>query len=280
MTVQTKQTKVLHGTSAKRLTGIFTFIFIFILVFTSCKQQQNPASKTYSDPITGMEFVFVKGGCYQMGNPSPDDTDLHDSPVHEVCVDDFYIGKYEVTQEQWNVLMEPIANTRCGDNCPARCVTWENVQVFINKLAQQTGKKYRLPTSAEWEYAAGSRGKNKLYSGTDDASKLDEYAWSYNTPFDSGTMVHPVGGKKPNGLGLYDMTGNVWEWVNDWSLEYYYRTSPKDNPQGPDASGYRTIRGGRDWIMIPWNLKITSRTGLRPGDSYGLVGFRLVYQAQ
>jgi sulfatase modifying factor 1 len=281
MIVLSNNTFGLKGAAIKRLAGIFAVVSILAMLFFACKQQQSlDKNKTYQDSITGVEFVFVKGGCFQMGNPTPDETDLYDSPVHEVCLNDFYIGKYEVTQQQWNLLMEPIADTGCGEKCPVRGISWDHVQIFINKLNQQTGKKYRLPTSAEWEYAASSGGKNKLYSGTDDLSKVGEYAWYYNTPFDSDTMVHPVGEKKPNKFGLYDMTGNVFEWVSDWHVEYYYRNSPKDNPQGPDSGQYRTVRGGRNWVLLPWDLRITSMAGWPSDESFGLVGFRLVYQAQ
>lgn len=266
--------------SEKRLVSIFALIFSFAVAFINCSQQEKLDVKTYNDLITGMEFVFVEGGCFQMGNPTPDDTNLYDSPAHEVCLSDFYIGKYEVTNEQWNVLMEPNPNIGSDVKHPVRGISWDKIQIFIDNLNKKTGKKYRLPTSAEWEYAASSGGKNKLYSGTDDESKVGDYAWINNSPFDSGDMVHPVGQKKPNAFGLYDMTGNVWEWVSDWHVEYYYIRSPKDNPQGPEDGGYRTIRGGRNWALLPWDLTISSTTGMTPDVSYGLVGFRLVYQDQ
>jgi len=176
------------------------------------------------DPATGPEVVFVKGGCYQMGDNSDDD-----NPAHEVCVDDFSMGRYEVTQGQWKAIMGayPGYVSDCGDDCPAQQVSWDAVQDFIGKLNQRTGKHYRLPTEGEWEYAARSSGKNEKWAGTGSKSELEDYAWYSGN---SEGKVHPVGQKKQNGLGLYDMSGNVWEWVQDWYDKNYYRNSPRNNP--------------------------------------------------
>ncbi|MDP2279759.1 MAG: SUMF1/EgtB/PvdO family nonheme iron enzyme, partial [Nitrospirota bacterium] len=194
------------------------------------------ASGKIIDPATGMEIVFVKGGCFQMGDTFGDG-ESDEKPVHEVCVDDYYIGKYEVTQGQWKAIMgnNPSHFKDCGDNCPVEQVSWNDVQEFIQKLNEKNnppsppftkgGKGgFRLPTEAEWEYAARSGGKSERYSGGND---IDSVAW-YNK--NSGGKTHPVGTKQPNGLGIYDMSGNVWEWVNDWYDEFYYKNSPKNNP--------------------------------------------------
>ena len=132
--------------------------------------------KSYTDPTTGMEFVFVKGGCYQMGDTFGDGYS-DEKPVHEVCVDDFYIGKYEVTQAQWEKVMgnNPSYFKNC-DNCPVEQVSWNDIQEFINRLNSKAGgNKYRLPTEAEWEYAARSGEKREKYSGGDDCDSVGWY---------------------------------------------------------------------------------------------------------
>ena len=226
---------------------------------------------SFADSATGIQMIFVKGGCYQMGDTFGDG-DKDEKPVHNVCVSDFYIGKYEVTQGQWQKVMgsNPSRFSSCGDNCPVEQVSWNDIQGFIRKLNATTGKNYRLPTEAEWEYAARSGGKKEKYSGTDDS--LDDYAW-YSS--NSGNKTHSVGQKKPNGLGIYDMTGNVWEWCSDSYGEKYYGESPRDNPQGPSSSSYRVLRGG-GWS----NGAQSSRAAIRSWDSpdyrYGsYLGFRV-----
>jgi formylglycine-generating enzyme required for sulfatase activity len=194
------------------------------------------------DPTTGMEFVFVKGGCYEMGDTFGDGQ-ADEKPVHNVCVSDFYLGKYEVTVGQFRTFVQDTnyrTEAEKGDGCfvwngskwdkdgskswrspgfsqddnqPAVCVSWNDTQAFNEWLSRKGGKSYRLPTEAEWEYAARSGGKKEKYAGTSNDSGLGEYAW-YNA--NSGSRTHSVGGKTPNGLGLYDMTGNVWEWCQDW----------------------------------------------------------------
>ncbi|MBI3813805.1 MAG: formylglycine-generating enzyme family protein, partial [Nitrospinae bacterium] len=220
----------------------------------------------YKDPLTGM--VFVKGGCYQMGDTFGDG-DSDEKPVHEVCVDDFYMGKYEVTQRQWTGIMgsNPSYFKNC-DDCPVEQVSWDDIQEYINKLNQKTGNKYRLPTEAEWEYAARSGGRSEKYSG---GNNIDSVGW-YDK--NSGSKTHPVGQKEANGLGLYDMTGNVWEWCSDWYADDYYRKSPKNNPRGADSGQYRVLRGG-SWNYGPRFLRASDRDGFVPTGRYSYVGFRL-----
>jgi formylglycine-generating enzyme required for sulfatase activity len=166
------------------------------------------------------------------------DGDGDERPTHEVTLDDFYIGRYEVTQAQWKVVMgsNPSYFTSCGTECPVEQVSWDDIQTFITKLNQMSGTHYRLPTEAEWEYAARSGGRSERYSGGDDAIAV---AWHY---VNAGFTAHPVGGKQANGLGLYDMSGNVWEWVNDWYG--YYNSALQTNPTGPSTGSSRVIRGG------------------------------------
>ncbi|MDP2681682.1 MAG: SUMF1/EgtB/PvdO family nonheme iron enzyme [Deltaproteobacteria bacterium] len=241
-------------------------------------------TREFADPTTGMEFVFVKGGCFQMGDTFGDG-DNSEKPVHEVCVDALYMGKYEVTQKEWVAIMgsNPSYFRECGDNCPVEKVSWDDAQEYINKLNQKFPSNspfskggqggFRLPTEAEWEYAARSGGKNEKYAGSND---IDSVAWYESN---SGNKTHPVGQKKPNGLGLYDMSGNVWEWVNDWYDSGYYENSPKDNSKGPSSGQYRVLRGG-SWKVWPQYLRASIRLWYEPSTRYGSYGFRLSVSAQ
>jgi formylglycine-generating enzyme required for sulfatase activity len=217
------------------------------------------------------EMVLVNGGCFQMGNIF-DEGAKYEKPVHEVCVDDFYIGKYEVTQDEWEVVMGSNPSTFKGNlNCPVEHVSYHDVIDFINKLRLRTGKKYRLPTEAEWEFAARSGGKDELWAGISDVFELEDYAW-YKDSSDGRT--HPVGQKKPNKIGLYDMSGNVWEWIWDRFDTEYYETSPKDNPKGPLNGEHRVIRGG-SWSNYPRYIRSVDRGWVNPDGIYVDGGFRL-----
>jgi formylglycine-generating enzyme len=233
-----------------------------------------PAAKTgpgeYRDSATGMEFVLVKGGCFQMGDTFGDG-DNDEKPLHEVCVDDFYLGKYEVTQGQWEKVMGNNPSSFKGRDNPVERVSWNDVQEFIDRLNNQSGRKYRLPTEAEWEYAARSGGKREKYSGTSQEADLGQYAWYSDN---SGNQTHPMGEKRPNGLGLYDMTGNVWEWCADWYGENYYQDSPKDNPRGLGNGQYRVLRGG-SWDSDPRDVRAAFRIRDDPANRYYYVGVRL-----
>lgn len=217
-------------------------------------------------------MVFVKGGCFEMGDTFGD-ADRAEKPAHTVCVGDFYIGKYEVTQKQWTEVMgaNPSRFKGCGD-CPVERVSWYDAQRFINRLGKNDGNKYRLPTEAEWEYAARSGGKKEKYSGMSSDNSLGRYAWYYGN---ADHKTHPVGKKKPNGLGLYDMTGNVWEWTTDWFDENYYKSSPVNNPQGAPRGAYRVLRGGA-WSNYRWYTRASIRDGFNPRVRYAYYGFRLV----
>jgi formylglycine-generating enzyme len=233
--------------------------------------------RSFTDPFTGMELVFVKGGCLQMGDIWGDGTS-DEKPVHEVCVDDFYLGRYEVTQGQWQTVMgsNPSRFKECGSNCPVEMVSWNDVQEFTSRLSQRTGKGFRLPTEAEWEYAARSGGKGEKWSGASSEGELGQYAWYGGN---SGRRTHPVGEKRPNGLGLHDMSGNVAEWCSDWWERNYYQGSPRNNPKGPDKGFHRVLRGG-SWDNTPRNVRATSRSGYPPPDRNSNFGFRLGLSAR
>jgi formylglycine-generating enzyme required for sulfatase activity len=225
-----------------------------------------------------MEFVFIKGGCFEMGNTFGDGSG-NEKPVHGVCLDDFYLGKYEVTQGQWQSVMEnnPSYFRDCGSNCPVEWVSWDDVQGFISRLNQKSGKKFHMPTEAEWEYAARSGGKLEKWSGTSSERELREYGW-YDE--DSGARTHVVGKKRPNGLGLYDMTGNVWEWCSDWYGGNYYQGSPTNNPEGPSNGSKRVLRGG-GWGNDSSYVRAAARFGYAPGSqNIFSAGFRLSVSAR
>ena len=232
-----------------------------------------PASAT-KDPASGIELVLVKGGCYQMGGSYGDDEN-GERPPHTVCLSDYYLGKYEVTQKQWQAVMgsNPAQFKECGPNCPVEKVSWNDVQVFLRKLSRKSGRTYRLPTEAEWEYAARSGGKVQQYAGGDSPI---EFAWFVDN---SGFNVHPVGQKQPNGLGLFDMTGNVWEWANDWYGLNYYRESPKKDPQGPASGKMRVLRGGCSLNDRSW-LRADFRTLVDPAARFNMIGFRVAVSAR
>jgi sulfatase modifying factor 1 len=229
------------------------------------------------EPIRLMEMVLVKGGCYDMGDTFGEGAS-NEKPVHHVCVKDFYLGKYPVTQMQWtsNMAINPSLEPECGMTCPVENVSWNDVQEFIKKLRERTGKPYRLPTEAEWEYAARSGGKDEKWAGTSDEKELGNYAWHYNN---SHFQSHPVGQKNPNGLGLYDMSGNVWEWMSDWYNGEYYANSPTDEPQGPETGRTRVLRGGYWGDLSIW-LRTARRIGLDPDAKAAGYGVRLVLPAE
>jgi formylglycine-generating enzyme required for sulfatase activity len=228
------------------------------------------------DPLRDIEMVLVKGGCYMMGDTLGDGED-NEKPPHQVCVKDFYIGKYPVTQMQWTGTMgsNPSREAHCGLNCPVENVSWNDVHEYIVKLNRRTKKAYRLPTEAEWEYAARSGGKNERWAGTSSEKTLGDYAWFYDN---AGFQTHPVGQKKPNELGLYDMTGNVWQWMSDWYDASYYAKSPKDDPPGATSGELHAIRGGY-WGDLPSFVRVTRRIGLVPTARGGGYGVRLALPA-
>jgi formylglycine-generating enzyme required for sulfatase activity len=223
-----------------------------------------------------MEFVLIPAGEFLMGS---EDGGSDEKPVRRVQISKpFYLGKYPVIQEQWRTVMGNNPSHFKGDlNRPVENVSWQEVQDFLGKLTEkETGKTYRLPTEAEWEYAcrAGSTG---AYCFGDDETQLREYAWYGEGS--SGT-THPVGQLKPNNWGLYDMHGNVWEWVQDWYAEDYYkqRPNPDTDPQGPEKGEERVLRGGCYWFTLR-DARCAFRNWFDPFSRYVFVGFRIVVRS-
>ncbi len=227
----------------------------------------------FKDPETGMEFVFVKGGCFQMqhGNRAEGHGD---ETGRQACVKDFYIGKYEVTQGQWKRIMgnNPSIFKDCGDNCPVESLSWDDAEEFIGLLNKRTGKSYRLPQEAEWEYAARSGGKEEKWAGTSDETELRDYAWYREN---SGKRTHPVGQKKPNGLGIYDMSGNVAEWIED----KHFKTYPATATQSSGTWEFYVIRGGF-WGDTAEALQFVTHNVGRAIETYLDIGFRIVVPAE
>jgi formylglycine-generating enzyme required for sulfatase activity len=225
--------------------------------------------REWREPLTGMEFVWVPGGCYEMGDIFGDGNP-NERPVHEVCVDGFWMGKYEVTQGQWEkVTGKNPSFFRKGDNYPVERVSWHSVQDFIRILTGHGAGTFRLPTEAEWEYAARSGGKTEKYSGGDDVNQVAWYS------LNSGRATRPVGRKAPNGLGIHDMSGNVWEWCEDVYDSAAYGKHDRNNPIVLDGGSLRVIRGG-SWLAFHRNVRSTARTGAIPQDGNYNLGFRLV----
>jgi formylglycine-generating enzyme required for sulfatase activity len=217
------------------------------------------------------EFVKVAGGCFQMGDTVGAGWS-DEKPVHEVCLDGFAIAKYEVTQGQWLAVMgRNPSYFKKGNNFPVEQVSWAEVQNFVSRLNTLTGRNFRLPSEAEWEYAARSGGKKELYAGGDNLGVL---AWYVGN---AGPFSHAVGTRQPNGLGIYDMSGNVAEWVQDWYDSEYYKISPRNNPVGPlgGCSG-RVIRGG-GWNIDAGLARAANRDRYEPTNRFAAVGFRLAY---
>jgi formylglycine-generating enzyme required for sulfatase activity/tRNA A-37 threonylcarbamoyl transferase component Bud32 len=209
------------------------------------------------------DMILVKGGCFEMGDVFGDGY-ADEKPVHEVCLDDFYIDKYEVNQRDYRKVMGGNPSHFKDNDLPVDNVTWTDAKEFCEK----TGG--RLPTEAEWEYAARGGGKKAKWAGAKNESGLKDYAW-YD--FNSRSKTHPVGKKMTNALGIYDMSGNVYEWVADWFDGEYYAMGVIKNPKGPEKGRYRVLRGG-SWNASPRYLYTTVRMKLRPDSTNNNNGFR------
>ena len=223
-------------------------------------------------------MVRVEGGTFTMGVTSEQGSDPHDGdeqPAHQVTVSSFSIGRYEVTQEEWQAVMGSLLPNMSdlsadfkGAKLPVVNVSWNECQEFIRKLNAKTGRNFRLPTEAEWEFAArgGNRSNRYKYSG---GNYLNDVAWCNDN---RGGHPHAVGGKQANELGLYDMSGNVWEWCSDWYGSY--SSSSQTNPTG-SASGFNRVMRGGGWGCIAWDCRVSNRSYYAPYNCCDDIGLRL-----
>lgn len=215
-------------------------------------------------------MVLIAPGSFKMGSDySPDE-----QPVHRVILHGFFMGRYEVTQAEWTHFMgsNPSANISCGANCPVDRISWHDAQAFGKKLSERTGKLYRLPTEAEWEYAARAGSRSDWSFGADD-SMLPQHAWFNGN---SGGSVSPVGLKQANAFGLHDMHGNVWEWVEDSFLSNYSNIGSDGRArQSVGSTDARLLRGG-SWYNNPKDLRVSKRNPNAPQEGYVFFGLRVV----
>ena len=218
-----------------------------------------------------IEMVKVESGSFNMGaTPEMEDPNESEKPVHLVTLaNDYYIGKYEVTQALWQAVMGSNPSSSKGDDLPVERVSWNDCQDFISKLNAMTGKRFRLPTEAEWEYAArgGKKSRGYQYSGN---NSLGDIAWYSGN---SSSRTHAVGTKQPNELGIYDMAGNVWEWCQDWKGSY--SSSPLVNPIGAVSGSLRVYRGG-SWSSSARGCRTSCRNCFTPNGRDNNLGLRLV----
>ncbi len=290
--------------------GVWVFTLLW-LSQTVIIQAQSPVEtqNSYLDPVTKMEFIRVKGGCYQMGNTFGRDH-KDEKPVHRVCLNDYYVGKFEVTRgvfkqfvsetgyrteaekeencfgmdktDKWGLV--PGMNWKQPgflqtDSHPVVCITWNDTQAFVSWLNKQSDGGFRLLTEAEWEYAARSGGK-KLEFATQ-TGKLTGKLGNFGAKkccnpddIDNHWFTAPVGSYPANNIGVFDLSGNVWEWISDWYDENYYQTSPEYNPKGPENGSLRIIRGG-SWSIPKRFSRCSNRRKASSSGRHINTGFRI-----
>ena len=235
------------------------------------RREGGTSSKTFTLGGVSFDMVKVQAGSFTMGATSEmEDPFNYEKPIHQVTLtNDYYIGKTEVTQALWKAVMGNNPSYFRGDNFPVEYVSWDDCQKFISKLNSLTGQNFRLPTEAEWEFAArgGNNSNHYQYSGS---NELGDVAWYYGN---SGDKTHVVASKQPNELGLYDMSGNVWEWCSDWHGNY--SSSSQTNPTGPNSGSYRATRGG-SWYNYARICRSSDRGASAPDFSGFDLGLRLV----
>ena len=223
--------------------------------------------------VDGVKFkmVGVQGGTFQMGSNNGED---REKPVHNVTLSSYYIGQTEVTQALWKAVMGSNPSSFKGDNLPVETVSWNDCQTFITELNQLTGKHFRLPTEAEWEFAAkgGIKSKGYIYSGSNTLSNVAWYFKTHTDTFPDHFGTFPVATKSSNELGIYDMSGNVWEWCHDWFI--FYSSCSQTNPVGTSGSSH-VVRGG-SFCDVAMDCRSACRRGYAPGYRDCVIGLRLV----
>ncbi len=255
---------------------------VIVLVVTGCSSEpvNTQASKAITNSI-GMKLVLIPGGTFQMGSPESEEGRDEDEELHQVTISkDFFLGTYEVTQAQYEQVMGSNPSYYQGDKVkgdssrhPVEMVSWEDAVEFCKRLSdlpeeKQAGRVYRLPTEAEWEYACRA-GSKTAYSFGDESGSLGDFAWFYDN---SGSKTHPVGEKKANAWGLYDMHGNVWEWCSDRYANY--PLGALADPAGPAQGWYRVYRGG-SWSRKAADCRCARRDGNSPSLRFRYIGFRV-----
>ncbi|MDD4847498.1 MAG: formylglycine-generating enzyme family protein [Bacteroidales bacterium] len=260
---------------------------MLLATFQGCKKDDengnnggNDTPKMFEDFTVTIndvtfEMIAVEGGTFMMGSQNTDPSGANydeeafdnESPVHQVTLSDFYIEKYEVTQAQWRAIIgdNPSYFSGC-DDCPVEQVSWNDIQDFLQKLNALTGKNFVLPTEAQWEFAArgGNKSNGYKYSGS---NTLGNVGWYY---YNSGSTTHRVGQKIPNELGIYDLSGNVWEVCQDWKGSY--SSGSQTNPTGPALGSFRVLRGG-SWCNSAMGCRVSCR--FSHASSFYDTGFRV-----
>lgn len=242
-----------------------------ITTYSEEEEPNLPKDVTIQVGDVGLRMIYVEGGVFTMGGTDEqgEDVKAYEEPAHPVKLNSYYIGMTEVTQELWEAVMgwNYAWNTE-SNQLPMEDVNWEECKEFADVLSERTGKKFRLPTEAEWEYAArgGIKSGNHKYSGSDN---IDDVAWYVSN---SDDMTHEVGTKNANELGIYDMNGNVWEWCYDYFG--IYDNSAQTNPKGAVNSSTNVTRGGY-YLEKPENCRVYSRYGINPSTKSPYGGFRL-----
>ncbi len=264
----------------------------------------------WKEPYLGMEFVWIPGGCFKMGSPQTEATyDPDETPVHDVCVKGFWMSKYEVTNREFVRFLNDVGKRSTDinrpwfetkeedqdshiigevgkfqvengyENHPVIEVSWYGAKAFARWIGEKNGKLCRLPSEAEWEYVCRNGKQNSKYPWGE-TSPCCKKGMINGAKFDDDNLCHatgtePVGSYKPNAFGVYDMSGNVWEWCEDWYSETYYRKSPRDNPMGPNKGKLRVLRGG-SWSSKAWLLRCANRDSIFPTSRNYDFGFRIV----
>ncbi|WP_213772941.1 formylglycine-generating enzyme family protein [Bradyrhizobium sp. dw_78] len=239
-------------------------------MFASGMAQAEPAAgTTWTEPTTGMEFVWVPSGCFNQGST---DGYANEQPVHRVCVAGFYLGKYEVTQAQYEKIMGNNPSAFKGPNHPVEQVSWTDAGSAAEKLSSQSNTKMRLPSEAEWEYACRAGGQHDIHCGS---GSLPDMAWYSDNSADT---THDKGGKSPNAWGLYDMNGNVWEWTQD-CYHSSYQDAPADGSAWETSECQNRVTRGGGWNRAASRARATYRGGDGSSHRDNNIGFRLARTA-